>query len=82
VNAVADSSPLIILAKLGCFELLGRIFTRVYISPEVYQEVVVSGAGRRGALEVESADWIETTALKIMQDLWQPKKSLCWVPVS
>jgi predicted nucleic acid-binding protein len=64
VIAVADSSPLIILSKLDCFDHLHRIFTRVYISIEVYREVVVSAAGRPGALEVEKADWIETKTVQ------------------
>jgi predicted nucleic acid-binding protein len=64
VNAVSDSSPLIVLAKLDCFDLLRQIFTRIYISVEVYREVVVAGAGRPGSAEVEKADWIETKALQ------------------
>jgi uncharacterized protein len=64
VNAVADSSPLIILAKIDCLDLLNRIFNRVYISTEVHREVVVEGAGRPGAAEVEKADWIETVTLQ------------------
>jgi predicted nucleic acid-binding protein len=64
VIAVSDSSPLIVLAKLDCFDLLRQIFTRVYISVEVYREVAVSGSGRPGAAEVEKADWIETKALQ------------------
>lgn len=64
MNAVADSSPLIILAKIDCLDLLSRIFTRVYISTEVHREVVVTGAGRPGAVEVEEASWIKTAALQ------------------
>jgi len=59
VTVVEDSSPLVILTKLGCFELLNRLFPRVHISPEVHNEVVISGAGLPGALEVSKAEWIE-----------------------
>jgi predicted nucleic acid-binding protein len=45
LNVVADSSPLIFLAKLGCFGLLNRLFPRLYISPEVHYEIVIAGAG-------------------------------------
>jgi predicted nucleic acid-binding protein len=58
VTVVADSSPLIILAKLGCFDLLERLYPRVYISEEVHNEVVVAGAGLPGASEVSKAKWI------------------------
>lgn len=61
--AVADSSPLVILAKIGCFHLLNPLFARVYISAEVHHEVVLAGAGLPGSQEVTSADWIETKGL-------------------
>jgi uncharacterized protein len=64
VSVVADSSPPIILAKLGCFDLLNRLFPRVYISSEVHDEVVVAGTGLPGASEVSKAQWIEVTALQ------------------
>jgi predicted nucleic acid-binding protein len=40
VKIVADSSPLIVLAKLSLFDLLSKLYPRVYISAEV----VVAGA--------------------------------------
>jgi predicted nucleic acid-binding protein len=49
VTAVADSSPLVILTKLGYLDFLNRVFPRVYISNEVHYEVVVAGAGLPGA---------------------------------
>jgi predicted nucleic acid-binding protein len=64
VTAVADSSPLIILAKLGCFDLLKRVFPRLYISSEVHHEVVVAGVGLPGASEVANAEWIEVKTLQ------------------
>jgi hypothetical protein len=64
VTVVADSSPLVILAKLGCFDLLQRLFPRLYISREVHYEVVVSGAGLPGASEVAKAEWIEVKQLE------------------
>ena len=63
MTAVADSSPLVILAKLNCFDFLNRLFPRVYISPSVHHEVVVAGSGLPGAAEVFNANWIEVRAL-------------------
>jgi predicted nucleic acid-binding protein len=54
VTAVADSSPLVILAKFGCLDFLNRVFRRVYISNEVHYEVVIAGAGLPGVGGVES----------------------------
>ncbi len=62
--AAADSSPLIILAKLGSFDLLHKLFSRVYISAEVHAEVVVAGTGLSGASEVAGSAWIETRPLQ------------------
>lgn len=59
MTVVADSSPLVILAKLGCFDYLKRLFPRLCISAEVHHEVVVAGAGLPGASEVANAEWIE-----------------------
>jgi len=69
VTVVADSSPLVILAKLGCFDLLNRLFPRLYISTEVHREVVVSGAGLPGASEVAKAKWVEVKQLQNQADL-------------
>ena len=64
MTVVADSSPLVILTKLGCFDRLNQLFPRVCISPEVHYEVVIAGAGLPGALEVSKADWIEVKAVQ------------------
>jgi predicted nucleic acid-binding protein len=64
VSAVADSSPLVILAKLGCFDFLHRLFPRLYVSSEVHHEVVVAGAGLPGASEVAKAEWVEVKKLQ------------------
>jgi len=69
VTAVADSSPLVILAKLSCFELLNKLFPLLYISREVYHEVVVSGAGLPGASQVAGARWIEVKELQKRAEL-------------
>lgn len=61
---VADTTPLIGLAKAGRFYLLKEIFGQIYIPEGVYEEVVVEGRGRAGAREVNEATWIETVEVK------------------
>ena len=63
MTVVADSSPLVILTKLQCFELVRRLFPRLTIS-EVHHEVAVAGAGLPGGAEVAKADWIEVKQLR------------------
>jgi predicted nucleic acid-binding protein len=55
---------LVILAKIACFNFLNKLFPLLYISGEVYHEVVVVGAGLPGASEVAGAQWIERKQLQ------------------
>lgn len=64
MKVVADSSPLIILAKLNLFDLLPKLYPHVYISAEVYAEVVVAGTGLPGASNVAKAEWIEVKPIQ------------------
>src|SRR5262245_46085955 len=58
---VSNTTPLIGLATIQCFDLLQQLFGRIYIPQAVYDEAVTTGRERGGAkLEVSSADWIET----------------------
>lgn len=59
---VADSNTLIGLAKVEVLFLLPMLFGEVHITPSVYHEVVVEGAGRPGADEVREATWLSVTA--------------------
>lgn len=59
MNAVSNASPLVSLARIGELESLQSLFETVYISWEVYDEVVVAGAGLPGASAVANAPWIQ-----------------------
>ena len=60
---VADSSPLIILSKIGSLDLLRELYPTVCISDEVYQEIAIAGAGLTGATQVAKSDWIQVKPL-------------------
>jgi predicted nucleic acid-binding protein len=66
VIIVSNAGPLIALAKIERFELLRKLFSKLYIPQAVYDEVVVIGAGRAGAKETEQAvgDWIKVQEVK------------------
>ena len=64
MTVVTGSSPLVILFKIDCFGVLNKLFSRLYISVEVHDEVVVAGAELPGASEVAEADWIEVKRLR------------------
>ena len=57
---IADSTCLIGLSKIGKLDILQQLFGTILIPAAVFHEVVVSGSGRPGAAEVESAGWIQT----------------------
>lgn len=42
MNIISNSSPLIFLSKIGRFEILPKLFDKVYIPNAVYQEAVLS----------------------------------------
>ena len=58
-TVVADSTPLIYLAAIGKFDLLHVLYGRIVIPDAVYDEVVVQGTGRPGAVETAGASWID-----------------------
>ena len=63
---VSNASPLIILAKISHFYLLQRLFKEITISEEVWDEVVVNGAGLPGSAEAQQANhsgWIHIALL-------------------
>jgi uncharacterized protein len=57
------------MARIGCFSLLTKLYGKVYISTEVYNEVVIDGNGLPGAGEVLQADWIEVTPVQNTEGL-------------
>ncbi len=69
MKIVSDASPLIALAKINQFDLLPRLFGSIIITPEVYAEVVVAGAGLAGAEETSKASWIEVQHIRNPVDL-------------
>jgi predicted nucleic acid-binding protein len=81
VIAVSNASPLIILAKISHFHLPQRLFNEITISEEVWDEVVVDGAGLPGSAETQQANksgWIHIARLANSAQLsaWQSQYSL------
>ena len=60
---VADSTPLIALARVGRLELLRDVFGRVIVPDAVWRETVQDGQGQSGASEISAASWIERRTL-------------------
>lgn len=60
--AIADSGPLICLARINQLELLPRLFTKILVPPEVWDEVAVRGKDHLGAYEVSLVTWMTIQA--------------------
>ena len=60
---VADSTPLIALARVGRLHLLRDVFGRVIIPQAFWNETVQDGQGQSGAQEIRDASWIELRTL-------------------
>jgi predicted nucleic acid-binding protein len=56
---ISDSSPLILLARIGLLSLVKELFQEIIIPQEVYQEVVIQGESRPGSREAKEASWIK-----------------------
>jgi len=72
MSIVSNSSPLILLAKIGRFNLLRDLFKLIYIPKSVYHEVVIVGAGKAGSKEVEEgvrSGWIKVEEVQISPEL-------------
>lgn len=69
MRVVADSSTLIILARIHRFGLLRELYGSITISEDVYQEVVMRGAGLPGSKEVSEASWIGTSSVSNAADV-------------
>jgi predicted nucleic acid-binding protein len=62
---VANSSVLIALSMIGRLELLSKRFAEGILIPQsVWREVVETGKGQPGAMEVQSAGWITVAEVK------------------
>lgn len=60
---VADSGPLIALARINQLKVLPKLFTEILVPPAVWEEVTVQGKGAPGAREVEEAEWIKVESV-------------------
>ena len=69
MKVVSNASPLITLARIGHLDLLRKLYDSIYISTEVYNEVVIAGAGLPGATAVSNADWIHVTPVRNSENL-------------
>jgi len=58
VLIVADSGPIISLARIHQLQLIPGIFQNIVLPSTVYEEIVIKGKGKPGELEIKDASWI------------------------
>ncbi len=69
MTVVSDASPLISLARIDHFYLLEKIFKTLFISEEVYHEIVFAGENKPGSREVKGARWIDKRSVRNRKDI-------------
>jgi len=60
---VSDAGPLISFARAGYLDLLRRVIGHLWIPEAVHDEVVVKGAGKPAAADVEQGGWVASQPL-------------------
>jgi len=67
MKAIVNATPLIALAVIDRLDLLRSLFNDVVVPVEVYDEIVVQGAGKPGAAALAQAEWlhVELTAQSV-----------------
>ncbi|MCI0439586.1 MAG: DUF3368 domain-containing protein [Chloroflexi bacterium] len=61
---VSNTGPLLAFARAGRLGLLREVVRELIIPDAVYKEIVVHGAGRAGAEEVQEGSWIKRESLR------------------
>lgn len=56
---IADSGPLIALARIGQLDLLPKLYERIIIPVGVWEEVTVTDPEAPGAAVVRAVTWLE-----------------------
>lgn len=61
---IANSTPLIALAKINRLDFLKEVYSQIVIPKAVYEEVAISGKGKKGSVEITKAKWIKVEEVR------------------
>jgi uncharacterized protein len=64
MTIVADSGPILSCARANRLELFHQVISDLTIPNAVYENIVVRGAGKPGATEVQGASWIQRLSVR------------------
>jgi uncharacterized protein len=78
MTIVADAGPILSFARANQLELFQQVMSDLTIPDAVYEDIVVRGAGKPGATEVQGASWIQRLAVRdrVFVDQLPPKLHL------
>jgi uncharacterized protein len=78
MTIVADAGPILAFARADRLELFHQVIGGLTIPDAVYEDIVVRGAGKPGATEVQGAFWIQRLAVRdrVCVDQLPPKLHL------
>ena len=64
MRIVADAGPLLSFARAHRWDLLQAVVGELVIPDAVYEEIVLQGAGKPGADEVQQTSWIRRARIQ------------------
>ena len=59
MKVIVNATPIIALSGINQLDLLNKLFDEVIIPYAVYEEVVIKGAKKTGAINLQNANWIK-----------------------
>jgi predicted nucleic acid-binding protein len=63
MKVIVNATPIIAISAINKLELINQLFDEVIIPHAVYEEVVIQGAKKTGAIDLQNADWIQIEKL-------------------
>jgi predicted nucleic acid-binding protein len=76
MKVVSDSGPILSFARAGRLDLLRQVMSEISVPQAVFDEIVVAGRGKPGAIEVETAGWVKLEPLQNLDALDQISRKL------
>ena len=74
---VSNSGPILSFARACRFDLLREVVVTLTIPEAVYADIVVRGAGKLGAEDVQHATWITRTPVRDARSWTKPLSGAC-----
>ena len=77
---VSNSTPIILLQKIGRLDLMQKLYSKVYIAEAVYREVIIDGADKINRDDfISEYSWIFYKKNFAVKSLWLSRKDFAYI---